>query len=110
MATTADDRLTAQVVQELAGPEPAVHFGVTLLVATLVSSPVLTAAALGNRSVPAALALYLVALVVAWFVVGLIGGAFAMVGRRSQEIPDDGADGDASPSAHSDSVGSNGAH
>ncbi len=112
MSTTADDRLAAQVASELSTPEPAVHFGLSLLVATLVASPVLTAAALGNRSVPAALALYLAALVVAWVLVGIVGGAFAMVGH-SRLLPahvDDDAAEDPSPTASADSVGSNSAH
>src|SRR5690606_7249447 len=108
MSTTADDRLAAQVASELSTPEPAVHFGLSPLVA----SPVLTAAALGNRSVPAALALYLAALVVAWVLVGIVGGAFAMVGH-SRLLPahvDDDAAEDPSPTASADSVGSNSAH
>ena len=113
MSIAADDRLATQVAQELSTLEPSVHYGVSLVVATLVASPVLGAAVLGQQPVPLALALYLGALVGAWIIVGLVGGAFAMVGRtqllaerRAIEDPTDPP----SPSATSDSVGSNGAH
>lgn len=127
MALTSDHQLATQVARELSSPEPAVHFGATLLVATIVSSPVLGAAAMGQRPVPTALAWYLAALVAAWVLVGLVGGALAMFGR-SELLADhrstarDGTSGDprggpvgeygaeASTPAASESVGSNGAH
>jgi hypothetical protein len=115
MPTTADDVLAAQVARELSSPEPAVHFGLTLVVATLVASPVLGAAVLGQQTVPVALAMYLVVLVVVWLLVGLVGGALALAGRtemlaeRRSAVKDTDGPGP-SPTAPSESVGSNGAH
>jgi hypothetical protein len=123
MATTSDHQLAVQVARELSSPEPAVHFGLTLVVATLVASPVLASAAIGQQTVPMALALYLAAIVAAWLLVGVVGGALAMFGRAEmlaeQRVPDPAEERrdapstaavEASPPGSTESVGSNGAH
>ena len=123
MATTSDHQLATQVARELSSPEPAVHFGLTLVLATLVASPVLASAAVGQQTVPMALALYLAAIVAAWFLVGVVGGALAMFGRSemlaehrlsdpadSRRDPRPAPPTEVSPSAPTESVGSNGAH
>jgi hypothetical protein len=113
MSIAADDHLASQVTRELSTLEPTVHYGVSLVVATLVASPVLAAAVFGQQPVPLALALYLGTLIGAWVVVGLVGGALAMFGRThllaERRSTDDRSD-PPSPSTSSDSVGSNGAH
>lgn len=107
MSVSNDDRLAAQVARELSMPEPGVHFGASLVVATLIASPVLVAAATGRQTVPTALAMYVGVLVVVWFVGGLIGGALATSPR--DRVRPQSAD-DPSTAAADESVGSNGAH
>lgn len=65
------------------------HLAISLLAGTLVASPVLVAAFSGRQPVSSALGLYLAAIVGAWVVVGLLGGALSLAGRR----PIDGAAG-----------------
>ena len=103
---TSDDHLADRVARELSGPEPSVHYGTSLVVATLIASPVLVAGAMGRQSVPVALALYLVALVVVWIVAGFVGGALAL-SPRDRLVP---APVEPSPPQTADSVGSHGAH
>lgn len=113
MSVTSDDRLAAQVARELSLPEPGVHFGATLLIATLVASPVLLAGATGRHPVPLALAVYAGVLVVVWFLAGLFGSALttrpelalAALSEGDDEVADE-----PSPPAVDESVGSNGAH
>ena len=106
MSVTNDDRLAAQVARELALPEPGVHFCATLVIATVVASPVLFAAVTGRQSVPEALALYVGVLIVVWFVGGIIGSALSAP-PRARVRPHDAQP---SPPGADDSVGSNGAH
>jgi hypothetical protein len=107
MSVTSDDRLAAQVARELSLPEPGVHFGATLVIATVVASPVLFAGVTGRQSVPEVLSLYVAVLIVVWFVGGIIGSALAS-SPRARVLPHD----DVPPSTPGadDSVGSNSAH
>lgn len=129
MSTTmSDHQLAARVARELSSPEPGMHFGLTLVVGTLIAAPVLMSAAFGGHSVPTALAIYGATLAVVWVVAGLIGGALAMFGRHrigdgggdDAAVADRAVDGEARPTATAaqeeaphegpGSVGSNGAH
>ncbi|MDZ7678929.1 MAG: hypothetical protein U5K29_10300 [Acidimicrobiales bacterium] len=119
-----DHQLASRVARELSSPEPGMHFGITLVVGTVVAAPVLGAALFGRQSVPTALAIYAATLVVVWVLAGLLGGALALAGRgRSVDeagaMPEDQArpgtaasspSPQGSPPAHSESVGSDGAH
>ena len=113
-----EDQLADRVAKELSSPEPTWHFGVTLLVGTLVASPVLSAAVMGRWAVPTALAIYAATLVVTWLSVGLVAGAFALVGPTPTDRlgATDDPDGDdsglagGSTPAPGESVGSNSAH
>lgn len=111
-----DDHLADRVARELASPEPTWHFGLTLLVGTLVASPVLSAAVTGRWAVPTALAVYAVTLVATWLSVGLVAGAFALVGpspadRLAGDDVDESTGGaEGSTPERLESVGSDGAH
>lgn len=88
--TTVDPDLRAahwERTDSRVAPEPGTQFGTSLLVATLVASPVLVAALQGRQDVRLALALYLAALVVVWVLSGIAGGLFAMI-RPSSAAPD----------------------
>ena len=105
------------------GPDaPETHVAASLVLGTLVASPVLLAALSGRQAVPSALALYLAAIVGSWFVVGLVGGALQLTrepgpdragalgvdgGGEPDESEDDRADGTAATAAgeRSDPVG-----
>lgn len=104
---TSDERLAAQVARELALPEPGVHFGATLLIATLVASPVLVAGATGRHSVPVALSIYAAVLVVVWVVAALFGSALSV--PPSERLPKAEAE-QPSPPVVDESVGSSSAH
>lgn len=108
MSVTSDERLAAQVARELSLPEPGVHFGITLLVATLVASPVLLSGVTGRHPVPLALGVYAAVLVVVWFVAALLGSALASTPASRLSTPPD-SDEPSTPEAD-ESVGSNGAH
>lgn len=116
MSVTSDDRLAAQVARELSLPEPGVHFGATLLIATLVASPVLVAGATGRHPVPLALATYAGVLIVVWFLAALFGSVLATRPALSQQLaPSLDARGEGmldepSPTTPDESVGSNSAH
>ena len=122
MSVTSDDRLAAQVARELSLPEPGVHFGATLLIATLVASPVLMAGATGRHPVPVALAVYAAVLIVVWFLAALFGSALSVrptslvaemhdeTGAGEPTSPRPSPSEGASPSEENESVGSNGAH
>lgn len=119
-----DHQLASRVARELSSPEPGMHFGITLVVGTVVAAPVLVAALFGRQSVPTALAIYAATLVVVWVLAGLLGGALALVGRgRSGDEAESTSEDEArpgpatsssgpqgSPPARSESVGSDGAH
>ncbi|MBK5224909.1 MAG: hypothetical protein JJE52_18950 [Acidimicrobiia bacterium] len=94
MASMEDDRLADS------------HLGIALLVGTLVASPVLLAALSGRQAVPTALALYVAAIIGSWMVVGLVGGAFAMVARveSSDDVDTHGGDGHGSTEARTASA------
>ena len=97
MSTTmSDHQLATRVARELSSPEPGMHFGLTLVVGTLIAAPILLSAVFGSQPVPTALAIYGLTLVVVWIVVGLVGGAFAMFGSQRIGADGDGADGSSS--------------
>ena len=125
MSTTmSDHQLAARVARELSSPEPGMHFGLTLLVGTLVASPVLASAALGRHAVPTALGIYAATLVVVWLLAGLIGGALALSGRGPTASRTEASEGSTpesdetggpigsggSPPSGADSIGSDSAH
>lgn len=76
-------------IRDAVAPEPGTQFGTSLLVATLVASPVLVSAVQGRQDVRLALALYLAALVVVWVLSGIAGGIFAMIRPAAAESDED---------------------
>lgn len=78
MSAISDDRLVAQMEHELSQPEPGLYYGATLIIGTLVASPVLLAGATGRHPVPLALAVYAGVLIVVWFLAGLFGSVLSM--------------------------------
>ena len=107
MSVTSDERLAAQVARELSLPEPGMHFGASLLIATFVSSPLLIAGATGRHPVPLVLAAYVGVLIVVWFLAGIFASALSLrpASRLGSPEPTE-----PSPPVVDESLGSNSAH